>query len=261
MDDVQTNLNQSTTNPNTASVPSPAEFMADFFARLQSESEKNQIQLVQELADKGDAGLEVLMKWLLERRLSAADFSPTPVDGKVHQLLVAANTPATHAFLETHLANGLVSWRSQQGVDFTKLANLLAQQDYQAADRLTLETLCQLVGESSVRRRWIYFTEVENLDAADLRMINTLWLIYSEGRFGFSVQRDLWLNTGKNWERLWEIIGWRQGINWTRYPEGFTWNLTAPRGHLPLSNQLRGVRFIAALFAHPAWTMKDPVSE
>jgi hypothetical protein len=30
--------------------------------------------------------------------------------------------------------------------------------------------------------------------------------------------------------------------------------LTAPVGHLPLSNQLRGVRVMEALLCHPAWT-------
>ncbi|MGG6296698.1 GUN4 N-terminal ARM-like repeat domain-containing protein [Leptolyngbya sp. AN02str] len=260
MDDVQTNLNQSPASSNAASVSSPAEFMADFFARLQSESEKNQLQLVQELANKGDSGLEVLMTWLQERRHSAAGFSPSMVDGKVHQLLMAANSPATQSFLETQLADGLAPWRSQSGVDFALLAQLLAKQEYQAADKLTLELMCQLVGDTALQRRWIYFTEVDKLSVADLRTINTLWLIYSEGRFGFSVQRDLWLSTGRNWERLWEMIGWKQGINWTRYPGGFTWSLNAPRGHLPLSNQLRGVRFIAALFSHPAW-LKDTPSE
>ncbi|PLZ94121.1 hypothetical protein CI594_16205, partial [Fischerella thermalis CCMEE 5196] len=44
-----------------------------------------------------------------------------------------------------------------------------------------------------------------------------------------------------------------KGNNWTRYPQEFTWDLSAPKGHLPLSNQLRGVRVIASIFAHPAW--------
>ncbi|MEO8890989.1 MAG: GUN4 domain-containing protein, partial [Coleofasciculaceae cyanobacterium] len=33
----------------------------------------------------------------------------------------------------------------------------------------------------------------------------------------------------------------------------FIWDLSAPRGHLPLSNQLRGVRPFAALMGHRAW--------
>jgi hypothetical protein len=82
-----------------------------------------------------------------------------------------------------------------------------------------------------------------------------LWLLHSEGKFGFSVQREIWLTVGKNWEKLWSKIGWKNGNAWTRYPNEFTWNLTAPKGHLPLSNQLRGVRVISSLLSHPAWTI------
>jgi GUN4-like len=62
------------------------------------------------------------------------------------------------------------------------------------------------------------------------------------------------LGLSKNWENFWSKIGWKNGNTWTRYPNEFIWDLSAPKGHLPLSNQLRGVRVIASLFSHPAWT-------
>jgi hypothetical protein len=103
-------------------------------------------------------------------------------------------------------------------------------------------------------RKWVYFTEVQEFPLIDIQTIDRLWLIYSEGKFGFSVQRRLWLSLGKNWERLWPRLGWKEENLWTRYPNGFTWDLSAPDGHLPLSNQLRGVRMMEALLCHPAWT-------
>ena len=63
----------------------------------------------------------------------------------------------------------------------------------------------------------------------------------------------IWLGLSKNWVNLWPKIDWKNGNNWTRYPNGFTWDLSAPRGHLPLSNQLRGVRVMSSLLCHPAW--------
>lgn len=254
MDDVQTNPNPSVADSDAPVVSSPAEFMADFLLRLQSESEKNQLKLVQELANKGESGLEVLMKWLLERRNASL---VGIVDGKAHQLLVAADTPKTQEFLATHLDEGLIALRSPRDIDYSALAHHLVRQEYQEADRLTLEKLCELAGEMATQRRWVYFTEVDQLPSDDLQLINRLWQLYSEGRFGFSVQRELWLGAGKNWERLWGIIGWKSGNTWTRYPNEFTWDMTAPRGHLPLSNQLRGVRAISSLLNHPAWTRQD----
>ena len=53
------------------------------------------------------------------------------------------------------------------------------------------------------------------------------------------------------WDQLWPRLGWKQGGVWTRYPRSFTWSLEAPEGHLPLVNQLRGVRLMDALLSHP----------
>lgn len=153
---------------------------------------------------------------------------------------------------------GIVPLNSERNIDYTPLEQLLAQQEFQAADRMTLELLCQLAGETAMQRKWLYFTEVESFPITDLQAIDNLWLKYSEGKFGFSVQRQIWLSSGKNWEKFWPQIGWKKGNNWTRYPHEFTWNLSAPRGHLPLSNQLRGVRVMASLLTHPAWLSTPP---
>ena len=54
------------------------------------------------------------------------------------------------------------------------------------------------------------------------------------------------------WEALWPRLGWKRDGLWTRYPAAFTWSLEAPEGHMPLVNQLRGVRLMDALLQHPA---------
>lgn len=222
--------------------------------QLTNGTEKVQQQVIQQLATLGNAGEEVLMEFLLkrgtERRLSW-------IDGKAYQVLYTSNSPLAKQFLQTHFPNGIVPWHSERGIDYTQLQQLLTIQDFQAADRITLQKLCELAGAAAVQRKWLYFTDVENFTITDLQTINTMWLVYSEGKFSFSVQREIWLSLGKDWEKVWQKIGWKTGNNWTRYPDGFTWNLTAPKGHLPLSNQLRGVRAIASLLSHPAWLLGD----
>ncbi|WP_421655712.1 GUN4 domain-containing protein [Leptothermofonsia sp. ETS-13] len=158
-----------------------------------------------------------------------------------------SNSSQRTAFTNTSLI-------SDAGIDYTPLQTLLAEQNFQAADQVTLQKLCELAGPAAIQRKWLYFTEVEQFPVSDLQIINDLWLHYSEGKFGYSVQREIWLGVGKNWDKFWSKIGWKTGNNWTRYPQEFTWNLTAPKGHLPSSNQLRGVRVIASLLAHPVWT-------
>ncbi|MBD2072033.1 GUN4 N-terminal ARM-like repeat domain-containing protein [Leptolyngbya sp. FACHB-671] len=242
-------MSRSTTDPTSA--PLPGSDLVTDLRRLNTESEKTQLQLVQQLADSGDSGLETLMEFLLERSQQ-----PSATVGKAYRLLRTADTAKAKEFCQTHFPQGVVPLQSAQAIDYSPLQDLLIRQDFQAADRLTLEKLCELAGETAIQRKWIYFTEVDGFPAVDLKTINSLWLVYSEGKFGYSVQRELWLGTGKNWEKLWPMIGWKSGNNWTRYPQEFTWDLSAPKGHLPLSNQLRGVRVIAAMLMHPAWTEK-----
>lgn len=222
--------------------------------QLTTGTEKVQQQLIQQLATLGNAGEEVLMEFLLKRR-SVTRLSW--IDGKAYQVLYTSNSPSAKQFIQTHFPTGLVPLHSERGIDYTQLQQLLTIQDFQAADRITLQKLCELAGAAAVQRKWLYFTDVENFTITDLKTINNMWLIYSEGKFSFSVQREIWLSLGKDWEKVWQKIGWKTGNNWTRYPDGFTWNLTAPKGHLPLSNQLRGVRAIASLLSHRAWSSAD----
>jgi len=249
MDEGQNPPNQPATSPETNPNSANTDFMETFLEQLRSATEKDQLRLVKEFANKGEPGLNALMQWYLERGAA----KPTPVDGTLHQCLVAANTPKTQEFVQTHLANGVVELRSHANIDYTPLVTLLAEQKYEEGDRLTLAKLCELSGDSATKRGWLYFTEVEQFPIEDLQTLDQLWQVYSEGRFGYSVQRELWLKTGKNWDKLWPLIGWKQGNNWTRYPKEFIWDLSAPPGHLPLSNQLRGVRVMSSLLTHPAW--------
>lgn len=213
-------------------------------------SEKVQQQLIPHLAGEGDNGFDILMEFLYQRRENPAN----SVDGKVYQLLFNSDSDKAKEFLQTHFPEGVVPLKSERNIDYKELQQQLALQNFQAADLVTIQKMCEVAGASSVQRKWLYFTDIDNFPITDLQTINKLWLVHSEGKFGFSVQREIWLSQGKKWDNLWTKIGWKDGNNWTRYPNGFTWDLTAPRGHLPLSNQLRGVRVIASLMAHPAWS-------
>ncbi|MDJ0741867.1 MAG: GUN4 N-terminal ARM-like repeat domain-containing protein [Xenococcaceae cyanobacterium MO_167.B27] len=221
----------------------------DLSSKLRSESEKNQIKLIPKIVEIGDPGWKTLMDWMYSLR----ETPPNLAIGKAYQAIYMANTPETKEFLQSYFPQGIVPLKSECNIDYQPLQILLAQQDFQQADAVTLQKMCEVAGETAVNRKWIYFTEIDNFPVTDLQTIDNLWRIHSEGKFGFSVQRKIWLSLGKDYTKLWEKIDWKNGNTWTRYPNGFTWDLTAPRGHLPLSNQLRGVRVINAIFSHPAW--------
>lgn len=225
--------------------PSP-----DKIAELQEKlfSTKKQLPIVEELASLGEAGLEVLMTFLEKE-----GNNPTPAVGEAYIELYSAKLPKTEAFLQENFPQGVISLNSDRAIDYSPIQQALAKRDFQEADRLTLLKRCELAGEQAMQRKWIYFTEVENFPSTDLQTMDQLWYVHSQGKFGFSVQRKIWLSLGQDFPKLWTKIGWKKGNLWTRYPNEFIWDLSAPLGHLPLSNQLRGVREFASLMNHPAW--------
>ena len=218
--------------------------------QFQSSSEKDRLRLIPKLIDSGDRGWEILMEFIKSRSRE----SPSLVVGKVYQELIRTKTTAAREFVEQYLQDGIMALKSSANIDYKILEKLLVEQNFQAADSLTREKLCELAGSDAIARKWLYFTEVDRISATDLHTIDRLWWLYSEGKFGFAVQRKIWLGVGKDFSQLWQKIGWKKDNNWTRYPQEFTWNLSAPSGHLPLSNQLRGVRVITALLSHPVWS-------
>ena len=141
---------------------------------------------------------------------------------------------------------------SSVGIDYAPLQRDLLQQDYEAADRFTSAVLRQLAGSQAEQRGYVYFSEVPAMAGLDLTCMDRLWCAYSQGRFGFTIQARLLEALDGRYEQLWPRIGWKENGVWTRYPRAFTWSIKAPEGHMPLVNQLRGVRLMDALLKHPA---------
>ena len=166
--------------------------------------------------------------------------------------LLAANAPVDGPGAEELFPEGWLRAPSARGLDYGPLQDHLLRQRFEEADRLTSAHLRQLAGPEAERRGYVYFSEVPAIPGLDLRSLDRLWLAYSLGRFGFSVQGRLLRLCGNRWEVLWPRLGWKREGLWTRYPSSFTWSLEAPEGHMPLVNQLRGVRLMDALLRHPA---------
>ncbi len=232
---------------NPATLPSSS--ADDLRSQLQAATPAKQLPLIAPLLALGEPGLAVLMDFLV-----AHQATPTITTGRIYQKLRSRSEDQVQQFLQDHFPHCVYALPASCQVDYSDVQRALGAEDFETADRLTLAVMCELAGPTAIKRNWFYFTEVAAFPVVDLQTLDRLWQIYSEGRFGFARQRELWLGLGKNWERLWPQIGWKQDNLWTRYPGGFIWDLNAPVGHLPLSNQLRGVRAMEALLVHPAWT-------
>jgi hypothetical protein len=180
--------------------------------------------------------------------------------GFLLQLLAEGRGVSQGATAEDPFPGGWLATPSAVAIDYAPLQRHLLLQEFEEADRRTSLHLRQLAGAAAEKRGYVYFSEVAAMPALDLQSLDRLWIAYSLGRFGFSVQGRLLRLCENRWDLLWPRLGWKRDGLWTRYPSAFTWSLDAPEGHMPLVNQLRGVRLMDALLQHPALDQRTEAS-
>jgi hypothetical protein len=102
--------------------------------------------------------------------------------------------------------------------------------------------------------------QVKTIPVEDLQTIDALWVASSGGKFGFSVQRQIWRACDQKWSKFFQAIDWLKGENqnYRAWPAEFVYDLDeACKGHLPLTNALRGTQLFEAILSHPAFEKKD----
>ena len=143
-------------------------------------------------------------------------------------------------------------------MDYTALRDFLKEGDWRKAEDETRALLIKLAGEGAVKRGWVYFTEVKTISVADFQTVDSLWKAASNGKFGYSAQREVFTQTQKRWGKFFKQIDWTTGENnnYRKWPMEFNYSLDAPKGHLPLTNALRGTQLFLAILEHPAFEPK-----
>ena len=179
------------------------------------------------------------------------DFDQNGDDWAVGWLLQVLKKNKPQFFENITFNNWFITY-SEVNIVYDELQLMLLEQNFEAADRLTSSYLRKLAGKLAEKRGYVFYSEVNNMSGIDLKTLDRLWNIYSNGRFGFSNQAKILKSVGKRYELLWPKIGWKKDGVWTRYPSSFCWTLEAPDGHMPLINQLRGVRLMDSILRHPA---------
>lgn len=130
--------------------------------------------------------------------------------------------------------------------DFRKLDQLLAQRNWKDADKETGKLMCTIMGRKK-EGCLIHDDDVINFPREELRILDDLWVKYSQGRFGFSVQKQVWIDCGGTpavydgtvAEKFGNKVGWRKNGSWVSY-YSLIFNRNAPPAHLPLGVR-RGV--------------------
>ncbi|MFB2646249.1 GUN4 domain-containing protein [Raphidiopsis sp. BLCC-F218] len=121
---------------------------------------------------------------------------------------------------------------------YARLETLLKAQDFRAADLETDKVMVAVANREN--EGWLRIEDAEKFPCKELRSIDQLWLKYSRGKFGISVQQQIYQSLGGTkeynsdvWESMADRVGWRQRGQWLSYSD-LNFSQTAPSGHLPV---------------------------
>ena len=85
---------------------------------------------------------------------------------------------------------------SAKGIDYRELEKLLKTKEWRKADELTARLMYQVAGREQEKEAWLREEDIKKFPCEDLLTIDLLWVHYSNGKFGFSVQKKLWRECG-----------------------------------------------------------------
>lgn len=128
-------------------------------------------------------------------------------------------------------------FKNKNNIDYTQLRDLLAQHKWKEADIETTKLMLRVMGKNDWNE--VYKEDINSFSCEALLAIDQLWVEYSHGYFGFSIQQNIWSEVGSQVDyetekRLGDRLGWRKQENWLDYEQlTFELSSTTPTGHLP----------------------------
>ncbi|NES78266.1 MULTISPECIES: GUN4 domain-containing protein [unclassified Okeania] len=128
-----------------------------------------------------------------------------------------------------------------KNADYSTLENLLKQKRWKEADTETSRLMLKVPGLKE--QGHLTQQDIDNFPCTDLRTIDRLWVKYSDGKFGFSVQKKIYHNLGGRKEYDWRVwknfgnsVGWMKGDDELLSYDELNWEKDTSShsmGHLP----------------------------
>jgi hypothetical protein len=125
---------------------------------------------------------------------------------------------------------------------YEQLEAYLKAKQWEKADQETDKLMLSAVGKES--GQWLDPDDLRNFPCDELLAIDRLWVKYSDGLYGFSVQKEIYVEYGgkldsslpndETWEKFCERTAWKSEGKWLSYPQPFfNNNFMYVKGHLP----------------------------
>ncbi|BAY24053.1 GUN4 domain-containing protein [Calothrix sp. NIES-2100] len=189
------------------------------------------LQIIEELAE---------LKRQLSQLLQNKQY-PTHDESDSQKVILASLSNLQSQFSQLEAELTLVSPTS--GINYSKLRDLLAENKWQEADKETSTYMLRI--SEREEENWLDDGDIKKFPRHDLRIINNLWIKYSDGKFGFSVQKQIWQDSKEDYKRFGDRVGWLVNLvnsEWRKYEEAI-FSLDAPEGHLPYTIRVLGLGY------------------
>ena len=172
---------------------------------------------------------------------SASTVSPPAVPKEFQREVIGkATSPAPPV---PELKKNPVELVSAKGIDYRELEKLLKNQQWYEADQLTDKLMLKASGRE--KEGWIDLESIKKFPCEDLLTIDRLWVHYSNGLYGFSVQKQIYGECGgkldfsfpsdETWKQFCDRTAWKSEGKWVDYPDQFFKNnFMSVKGHLPV---------------------------
>ncbi|MEA5515730.1 serine/threonine-protein kinase [Nodularia sp. UHCC 0506] len=174
--------------------------------------------------------------------LEPEERTPTVLQFRKNLGLVVTPVPTPQRKHERITPPQEIQLKSAVGMDYKKLRDLLATGKWKEADAETARVMLAVAKQEfkdDQTEFWLQRKSIWKFPCEDLRIIDQLWVKYSNGRFGFSVQNRIYQSLGGDyvydsdiWEAFGDKVGWRKGGMKGFYAD-ITFDIKAPKAHLP----------------------------
>lgn len=128
--------------------------------------------------------------------------------GKLEDAIKVTDIIPNNSSVKTKVPQLIAQWKKEQevarrqlslisnttGLNYTRLRDLLAAGKWQESDKLTTKMMLKVA--SREQQGWFRREDINKFSCEDLSMINQLWLDYSQGKSGFTVQKEIWKKNG-----------------------------------------------------------------
>ena len=116
-------------------------------------------------------------------------------------------------------------FRSSGDANYSELEEALKLQEWIKADEITTNLMLKVMKRE--KAGWLNSEHIKSFPCEDLQTIDQLWVHYSDGKFGFTIQKDLWLKCGGEidnpnsdiFKKFATKVGWYNKDSWRTYTE------------------------------------------